>query len=346
MRPILAVIPQFPVAWLLPSLAITVVAALALAARNLTRPAVVGGIAAPSASPPAQRSQAILVPLLIAAAIGFVLWLWSRQPIKLHSYGFFLIVGFFAATWSACLEARRRGYDPNLILDLAMPILLVSILACRALFVLLNLDKFESFSEMLRVWDGGLSFHGALIGPLPVLGYFAWSRKIKFGMLCDLIAPSVFLGYALGRIGCFFNGCCYGAICDLPWAVQFPDEHNRNFLTPPSHPAQLYSSLLALVLFFVMQRAKLLPRFNRFSGQLTLLFFAFYAVERAFIEIFRNGVTAQTVFGMPWLTRAQFASVLGLIVIAIIWAVLARRATLQRSQDMPINSSTISPDPR
>src|SRR5688500_749706 len=139
MRPILVIIPQFPASWLLPSLALTIVAALALAARNLMRPATVG-IAAPTESPAGDRSPALLVPLLIAAAIGFVLLFWSRQPIKLHSYGFFLIIGFFAATYSACLEARRRGYDPNLILDLAMPILLVSIVSCRVLFVLLNLD--------------------------------------------------------------------------------------------------------------------------------------------------------------------------------------------------------------
>ena len=103
MRPVLTVIPQFPAAWLLPSLALTVVVALALAARNLMRPrqiAVVDGASPSADAPAADRSQAVLMPLIIAAAIGFVLFLWSRQPIKLHSYGFFLIIGFFAATLS------------------------------------------------------------------------------------------------------------------------------------------------------------------------------------------------------------------------------------------------------
>ena len=154
-------------------------------------------------------------------------------PLKLHSYGLLLVVGFFAAVWNACREAQRRGYKPELILDLALPLLLISIIACRLLYVLLNLDQFQSFGEVLRIWDGGLSFHGAFFGALGVLGYFSWSRKIRFATLCDLIAPSVFLGYFFGRLGCLFNGCCYGYACDLPWAMQFPDENHRGLLTPP-----------------------------------------------------------------------------------------------------------------
>jgi prolipoprotein diacylglyceryltransferase len=75
-----------------------------------------------------------------------------------------------------------------------------------------------------------------------------------------------------------------------------------------------------------MQRAKFSLHFKRFAGQLTLLFFALYAVERAVVEIFRNGATATPILGTSWLTQAQFASGIGLIVVAALWVALSRRA--------------------
>jgi phosphatidylglycerol:prolipoprotein diacylglycerol transferase len=181
---------------------------------------------------------------------------------------------------------------------------------------------------MLRVWDGGLSFYGAFIGGPLVFAYFAWSRKINVLVLSDLVTPSVFLGYAFGRIGCLLNGCCYGRVCALPWAVQFPTEGNPSVLTPPSHPTQLYSALIALGLFFLMQRAKVSKRFTQFAGQLSLLFITLYLLERSFVEIFRLGATAEVMFpGIPWLSQAQFASALILVAVAIVWKVLSAQAS-------------------
>jgi phosphatidylglycerol:prolipoprotein diacylglycerol transferase len=195
---------------------------------------------------------------------------------------------------------------------------------------------------VLRVWDGGLSFHGVFVGGFATIAFYAWKNKISFAALCDLIAPSVFLGYFFGRIGCFLNGCCYGHACDLPWAMRFPDEHHRGFLTPPSHPAQLYSAALALILFWAMQRAKLLPKFNQFSGQLTLLFLALYMVERAFMEYFRLGATAEPAFGIPWLSKGQFVSVVVLAIIALLWNAMTRRAHKARPSSLIAQASNVS----
>jgi phosphatidylglycerol:prolipoprotein diacylglycerol transferase len=232
-------------------------------------------------------ADTLQLPLGIGAAIEVLLWLWTRHSLTLHSYGLLLVIGFFAATWSAAKEAKRRGYDPNIILDMALPMLIVTVLACRVLYVMLAHNQFHSFWEMLRVWDGGLSFYGAFIGGPLVFAYFARARKINFFTLCDLVTPSVFLGYAFGRVGCLLNGCCYGRACALPWAVQFPTEGNPSVLTPPSHPTQAYSAIIALGLFFLMQRAKVSKRFTQFAGQISLLFIVLYLLERSFIEIFR-----------------------------------------------------------
>jgi phosphatidylglycerol:prolipoprotein diacylglycerol transferase len=306
MRPILAIIPALPPSFFIP---IAIVAFL------------IAGLAA--------FKIKNANPLIFAAGVAFMAWLWSRQSVTLHSYGLFLVVGFFLSTWLACLEAKRRGYDPNIILDAAMPLLLVSIACCRVLYFLVYPDQWRGFGEFLQIWNGGLSFHGAIVGALGTLAYFSWSRKIPFGILCDCVAPGMFLGYAVGRIGCFMNGCCYGHASDLPWACVFPDENNRALLTPPSHPAQLYSTFLGIILFAVMWRARTNPRFNRFSGQLTMLLLAFYAVERFIMEIFRSGATAPTAFGLDWLTRAQFASIVGLVVLAGLYLVISRRPQIK-----------------
>jgi phosphatidylglycerol:prolipoprotein diacylglycerol transferase len=321
MLPIFATIPRLPVG------AFQALAALVLAAsafwtfRNVR-------------SEPSQRGEgeSPLGPLWVGAFLVAMLYVWSRNPVKLHSYGLLLIVGFLLATWGATLEARRRGYDPNVVLDLALPLLLVCIVACRALYVVLNRAQFSSPSEWVRIWDGGLSFHGAIVGAIAVIAFYGWRSGLGFWKLADAIVPSVFLGYAFGRLGCFLNGCCYGGPTDLPWATVFRVEGGpAGAFTPPSHPAQVYSVLLALGLFGVMQKAKVSPRFNRFAGQMTLLFLALYALERFVIEIFRNGATARTVLGTSWLTEAQLTSLLGLFFVALFWGVRSRMSSPQGS---------------
>jgi phosphatidylglycerol:prolipoprotein diacylglycerol transferase len=311
-----------------PLLAAAVLIALFFAVRAARSVAAQG----PSTQMAGQASNAALGPLGMGAFAAALLWVWSRNPVTLHSYGLMLVLGFGVAAWLSCREAERRGINPNIILDLSLPLLFVSIVFCRILYVLQSRSQFPSFGDMLRLWDGGLSFHGSLVAAPLVVWFFAWRNKLKFGQIADCIAPSVFIGYAIARIGCLLNGCCYGNVCTLPWAMQFPDEQNRGVWTAPSHPAQLYSSLMALALFFVMQRMKDKPQWNRFSGQLTLVFFAFYAVERFVMEIFRNGATAPEAFGQTWLTLAQFVSVVGLVVIAALWMVLAKRSSTRMIQ--------------
>lgn len=343
MYPILAVVPP------LSPLLFSVLAALSLAlglgftARNLSRSARLpahseGAVESSQASAPASAAapESPFSPLLIGAFVVALGAVWSHNPIKLHSYGLLLIVGFVAAAWNASAEARRRGYDPNIVLDLALPLLLVCIAACRILYVVLNRSQFSSPSQWVRIWDGGLSFHGALVGAVAVIAFYGWKHKMGFWKLADVIAPSVFLGYAFGRVGCLLNGCCYGEPCSLPWAVVFPVEGGPSgAFTPPSHPAQLYSTIAALILFAWMQRAKKQARWNRFPGELTLLFFALYAIERFVIEIFRRGVTARTVLGTNWLTEAQLMSIMGLAFVGAFWVLRSSHSSrFERSEQV------------
>lgn len=328
MLPILANIPPLPQAWLWPLCALLMIgactAAIVWSRVPLQSKAPSIEVAAGPLPSSESKHQAVLTPLVFAVIACMMLWVWSRNPIKIHAYGLMLIVGFLGATWLSCGEAKRRGHDPNLIVDLAMPLLLVSIALCRVLYIVLNHEQFSSPAEWIRLWDGGLSFHGGILGGMLVFSYFGRRSGLGFWRLADIIVPSVFFGYAWGRLGCFLNGCCYGGACDLPWAIVFPVEGARHLHTPPSHPAQLYSAIAALGLFWVMQRAKGLPAYNRFTGQLTLLFLGLYAIERFTIEIFRNGATSKAVFATTWLTQAQLTSLVGLAAIAALWLWKAR----------------------
>lgn len=290
-------LPLLPAPWLWPLLALTVLTGLAAAWRN--------------------RDDRV-TPLYLAAAVAGVWWVMAHYPVRIHLYGLFVVTGFGIACLVAQREAARRKLPDDLISDLAVPVLLVALAGCRLLWVLLSLHQIHTWWDVIGIWQGGLSFFGVFF-TIPFLFWYAHRRQIPFATLCDIIAPALLLGYAIGRIGCLVNGCCYGHECNLPWAMRFPDQFHPNQLTPPSHPAQLYSFSMAMMGFGLLQWVRLQPRFNRFRGQITLMAVALLALERMVLEIFRAGATAEPSRLIPHLTQAQTGCVAGLVVVAVLW---------------------------
>ncbi|MGQ9526026.1 MAG: prolipoprotein diacylglyceryl transferase, partial [Armatimonadota bacterium] len=162
-------------------------------------------------------------------------------PVSVYSYGVLLAAGFALAVAWTTRRARRLGYDPNLVLDLALWVLLAGVVGARLVYVALEPAQFRSLADVFRTWQGGLSFHGGLAGALAAVVLFSRRRGIHPLAAADLLSPGAALGYAVARIGCFLNGCCYGAPTSLPWAVCFPHHLGAHSHTPPSHPAQLYA---------------------------------------------------------------------------------------------------------
>lgn len=223
-----------------------------------------------------------------------------------------LVIGFMFGLWRAVVVGRKHyGIAQERIYDLALIILISGVVGARAVYILLNPDT-ESWREFYAVWMGGLSFHGGLALAL-VSGYF-YTRAVglSYWKLADLFAPSVALAYAFTRIGCFLNGCCYGAPTDLPWAARFTD---FGILTPPSHPTQIYSALASLLIFFILTR---LAKLERAGGFVFACYVGLYGIYRFLVEFLRAGYSAEIWrFGI---TQAQAVSVLMVLGSAIaVW---------------------------
>ncbi len=221
--------------------------------------------------------------------------------------------------------------------DLVFAILVSSIIGARALFVAINWQYYRADPfEILKVWEGGLVFYGGFILALCVAAWFIRKNGLSAGKITDIMAPSLALGIALGRIGCFLNGCCYGTLSDR-WGMAFPCRDNPPVFAQqvadgliastaacslPVIPAQLYSALHGLLIFVVLLAVE---RFKRFDGFQFWVLVLLYSAGRFFIEAFRYYEQA---FMIGPLTVSQIISA-ALFIIAI--AVLITRSKHARS---------------
>ncbi len=154
---------------------------------------------------------------------------------QIKTYGFFLMVGFLTAVWMAIRRGTRSGIDADKTLDVAF-VLLISGVAGARLFFVIHYWESQFADRSNRLWavldlrQGGLEFLGGLLGAtFATIAFLVW-RKQSVRLFLDLATPSVMWGLAVGRLGCFFNGCCFGAPCTtderqtppVAWAVQFP----------------------------------------------------------------------------------------------------------------------------
>lgn len=227
--------------------------------------------------------------------------LFQMFGVPVRSYGLTLVIGFLLGLWRAVRLSRRKGVDPERVYDLSLILLVSGVVGARVTYVLMNPDS-ESWSRLLAVWNGGLSFHGGVV--LAVLAGWIYTRRarLSFWACADLVAPSIAIGYAVTRVGCFLNGCCYGAPTNLPWAVSF---YENGFRTPPSHPAQIYAALANLAIFLLLAR---LEKLNRPRGFIFSAYIGLYGAYRFLIEFIRKGYSAR--LWMLGLTQAQAVSVL------------------------------------
>jgi len=270
------------------------------------------------------------------AAMGLVLYLLINRfgPVKVRSWGTMLMIGFAAGLlWMIHDTRDDSAITPDTLIDLTIVCLVGAIIGSRLVSAALSWDQFaDRPGRLLYVWEGGLSFHGGVAGGLLTGSLFVIRRKLPYGRAVDLVAPGLALGYAITRIGCFLNGCCYGVPTDLPWGVRFPALAVGGTEAVPVHPTQLYSSAMSLIIFGLLLAIR--GHLSR-PGHLGLVYLVLYSVGRFIIEFWRKGATAVAFTPLAPLTEAQVASIviaLGAGVwLAADWMVSSRHA--HRAQD-------------
>jgi phosphatidylglycerol:prolipoprotein diacylglycerol transferase len=215
--------------------------------------------------------------------------LFKVGSIPVYSYSVFVVLAFFAGFLYAYLEARRIHEDPDKVVDLALYIFISAIIGARILHVTVEWGRYvHDPIAVFKIWQGGLVYYGGFILAIITCVVFIKYHKLELGKWSDLLAPVAVISLAIGRIGCFLNGCCYGKAAppDLPWAVVYPPAHMPLHLAGvPLHPTPIYSSIAAAIIagFLI-----LLSRIKRYNGQVVWTMFLLYAATRFILEYFRG----------------------------------------------------------
>ena len=212
--------------------------------------------------------------------------LFEFGPFTVYAYGLFIAAAFLAGLGWSTREARTAGLNHALIQDLGLLVIISAVLGARLLYVLLNPTYFLAHpGQALLFWNGGLVFQGGFIAAVCAGWWFMRRHDQQVLPWIDVLAPGLALGQAIGRLGCFMAGCCYGAHCELPWAVTFTDPNSLAPVHTPLHPTQLYHSIAGVIMFLVLITfGKRLPNPGNRAG----LYLILYAVARIVIEFFRS----------------------------------------------------------
>ncbi|KFX05858.1 diacylglyceryl transferase [Pectobacterium betavasculorum] len=242
--------------------------------------------------------------------------IFSIGPLALHWYGLMYLVGFVFAMWLAVRRANKpgSGWTKDEVENLLYMGFLGVFVGGRLGYVLFY--AFPSFLEnplyLFKVWDGGMSFHGGLMGVICVMLWFAHRTKRHFFQVADFIAPLIPFGLGAGRLGNFINGELWGRVTtDTPWAMLFPGSRSEDMMLAvsnpqwqtifnqygmlPRHPSQLYQMMLEGVALFII--LNLFIRKSRPMGSVSGLFLICYGLFRIITEFFRQPDAQLGLFG-------------------------------------------------
>ncbi len=211
-----------------------------------------------------------------------ILFQFGDRPI--YAYGVMLALAIAICEILLLRTAKRYGFKEETILDISIIAIICGVLGSRLFYVYFY--EWEYYSQhLLAILDlrrQGLVFYGSIIGGVLGVLLYLKTKKTSFWEISDLFAPYLALGEAIGRIGCFLNGCCYGQPTALPWGIVFP-----GLDAVPRHPTQIYSTLLGLGLFVFLTW---FYRRRKFQGQVFLVYVMGYAVLRFIVEFFRENL--------------------------------------------------------
>ncbi|KTD11627.1 prolipoprotein diacylglyceryl transferase [Legionella gratiana] len=241
---------------------------------------------------------------------------FSIGPLQVHWYGLMYLIGFVSAWLLAHWRTKHYKLDwtSEQISDLIFYAALGVIIGGRIGYML-----FYDFPTLVhdplslfKIWQGGMSFHGGLLGVVVALWIFAYRQGKPFWEIGDFIAPLVPIGLGAGRIGNFINGELWGRVTDMPWGMVYSHVDNQ-----PRHPSELYEFGLEGVCLFLL--VWIYANKPRPIGRVSAVFLMGYAVCRIIAEFFRQPDPQLGFIALGWLTMGQILSIPMLLLGVWLW---------------------------
>jgi len=246
----------------------------------------------------------------LAASLGLVPWIGYLQ---VTAYGICLILAVGVAYWLISLRAPFIQVSERQVADLCLIALAAGLIGARTFEVMDHWSDYAHPGGQPFAWStflarapdidqGGMVWYGGAIFGAAAGLFYTWRCRIPWLPLADVVMPALLMAQAIGRVGCYFNGCCYGAPCDLPWAISAPGDHGH---VEMRHPTQFYETIACLMLagacWWWWRR-------RRSDGQVAFVAVCGYALWRFINEALREDKVMTTFWGLFPISTAQVIS--------------------------------------
>lgn len=200
-----------------------------------------------------------------------------------YAFGVMIALAFLLGALWIVQRGKAQGFSEELFLEATLWIVVSGLVGARLFYIFFFPALFfkDPFGVLFN--QGGLVWYGGMIAVTLTVWLFCKRHQIAFNKLGDIVTPPAALGLAIGRIGCLLAGCCYGAPCELPWAIQYPPGHET--FPHHVHPSPLYESISLLIVTFLLAW---IDRYKKFDGATTWLFFVLYGIVRFVLEYYRG----------------------------------------------------------
>jgi phosphatidylglycerol---prolipoprotein diacylglyceryl transferase len=248
--------------------------------------------------------------------------LFQIGSFSMPTYGLLVASGVLIGLWVSVRNSARQGIDPEHAWNLGIYVVLAGIVGAKVLYIINDWSSYAAHPGWIFSWStlqaGGV-FSGGLIGALVVAVWYMRRQKMPGLATCDAFAPGLALGHAIGRVGCFAAGCCWGKPTSHFWGVTFTNPLAQQLVGTPLNqalqPTQLFESAVELTNFFVLMW---MFKRKKFDGQVFAAFMILYGTARFFLEFIRDDPGRGEVFG-GLMSGTQLISICLVIGGGIIW---------------------------
>lgn len=206
--------------------------------------------------------------------------------LRITYYGIIIAIGMAIAVWLACVNCKKRGFSSNDILILACYIIPLAIIGARLYYVAFEHSNITSFWQVFAIWEGGMAIYGGVIGGAIAIGLYCLIHKKNFFDLADIVVVSLILGQAIGRLGCYFGGCCYGIPTEQQSLMWFPMSVKIDGVWHLS--TMFYESAWNFAVFAVLMLLLYKVKFFKQRGSIGGMYLILYGIGRAWIEALRG----------------------------------------------------------